>query len=481
MKRIITRILIAIIVVGAIAGAVYYFKFSPASTAAVNASNPAYQTAVVKRGAMTATISATGSVRAEQTANLAWVVSAKVGQVNVVIGQQVKKDDILAVLDPTSLPQSLLQAQSSLISAQNALQTLYDNAAVQKSQAEQALALAQKALDDAQTRRNWVNSPTRADDFTIQKAEGDYYLALQAVSDAQSDFDGTSMLDISAPERAAAQSALGAAQERAQQLKWMLDYYRGAPDAYDISKAESALQVAKANVDNDQHVLDQIKNGPKASDLALAQSNITLAQAAAKMAHIDAPFNGTITNLDVEVGDMVAPGTFAMRIDNLSALYVDLQVSEVDINRIQLGQTSVLTFDAVSGQTYNGKVTDIGRAGTTVGGVVNFLVTVQLTDADDKVKPGMTAGAVITVSQLSNVLMVPSRAVRTVSGKRVVYVLDSKKALVPVIIEIGSQADTMVEITKGDLKEGDVVVVNPPTNPFTNMNNGGSGGGNSGQ
>ena len=476
MKRMIPRILIAIIVVGAIAGAVYYFKFSPASQAASSAANPAYQTAVVKRGALTATISATGSVRAEQTANLTWSLSAKVGQVKVAIGQPVKKDDILAVLDPTSLPQSLLSAQASLISAQNALQTLYDNAGVQKSQAEQALALAQKALDDAQTRRYWVDNPTRADEFTIEKAEGDYYLALQAVSDAQEAYDNNSILDISAPERAAAQSALGAAQERAQQLKWMLDYYRGAPDAYDISKAESALQVAKAAVDNDQRIYDEVKNGPKAADVALAQSNITMFEAAAKQAHLDAPFDGTVTNLDVQVGDMVAPGTFAMRIDNLSALYVDLQVSEVDINRIQIGQPSVLTFDAASGQSYTGKVTDIGRAGTTVGGVVNFPVTVQLSDADDKVKPGMTAGAVITISQLSNVLMVPSRAVRTVSGKRVVYVLDSKKALVPVIIEIGSQADTMVEVTKGDLKEGDVVVVNPPSNPFATMQGGPNGG-----
>jgi HlyD family secretion protein len=481
MKRIITRILIAIIVVGAIAGAVYYFKFSPASTAASSAANPAYQTAVVKRGALTATISATGSVRAEQTANLTWSLSAKVGEVKVVIGQQVKKDDILAVLDPTSLPQSLLSAQASLISAQNALQTLYDNAGVQKSQAEQALALAQKALDDAQTRRYWVDNPTRADEFTIQKAEGDYYLALQAVSDAQDAYDSTSMLDISAPERAAAQSALGAAQERAQQLKWMLDYYRGAPDTYDVSKAEAALQVAKAAVDNDQRTYDEVKNGPKAADIALAQSNITMFEAAAKMAHLDAPFDGTVTNLDVLVGDIVAPGTFAMRIDNLSALYVDLQVSEVDINHIQIGQPSVLTFDAASGQTYNGKVTDIGRAGTTVGGVVNFPVTVQLLDADNNVKPGMTAGAVITISQLSNVLMVPSRAVRTVSGKRVVYILDSKQALVPVIIEIGSQADTMVEVTKGNLKEGDVVVVNPPSNPFGNMQGGPNGGSGTGK
>lgn len=480
MKRTITRILIGIIVVGAIAGAVYYFKFSPASPAANSAANPAYQTAVVKRGALTATISATGSVRARQTASLAWSVSAKVGEVKVVIGQPVKKDDILAVLDPTSLPQNLLQAQSDLISAQTALQDLYDQAGQQRSNAENALAVAQKALDDAQTRRYWVDNPTRADEFTIQKAEGDYYLALQAVSDAQDAYDNTSLLDISAPERAAAQSALGAAEGRAQQLKWMLDYYRGAPDANDIALAEGALQVAQANLANAQRVYNQYKDGPKATDIQLAQNRITLVQAAAKLAHLDAPFDGTITTLDVAVGDMVAPGTFAMRIDNLSALYVDLQVSEVDINRIQIGQPSTLTFDAVSGKTYTGEVTDIGRAGSTVGGVVNFLVTVQLSDADEKVKPGMTAGAVITISQLSNVLMVPSRAVRTVRGKRVVYILDSKKALVPVIIEIGSQADTMVEVTRGDLKEDDVVVVNPPSNPFANMQ-GGPGGGGMGQ
>jgi multidrug efflux pump subunit AcrA (membrane-fusion protein) len=80
----------------------------------------------------------------------------------------------------------------------------------------------------------------------------------------------------------------------------------------------------------------------------------------------------------------------------------------------------------------------VGKSGTESAGVVNFPVTVRLDNADDKVKPGMTAAVTITVAKLENVLKVPSRAVRTVDNQRVIYLLDSTNALQPVVVGIGS-------------------------------------------
>jgi HlyD family secretion protein len=137
----------------------------------------------------------------------------------------------------------------------------------------------------------------------------------------------------------------------------------------------------------------------------------------------------------------------------------------VDINRIKVGQDATLTFDAITGKTYNGIVTEAGAVGTAVQGVVNFTVTVEITDADENVKPGMTSAVNIVVNQMDNILLIPNRAVRLKEGDRVVYVLKNNVPT-PVKITIGASSDTSSEFVSGELKEGDLIVLNPPT---TNM------------
>jgi HlyD family secretion protein len=141
---------------------------------------------------------------------------------------------------------------------------------------------------------------------------------------------------------------------------------------------------------------------------------------------------------------------------------VDVEVSEIDINRVQIGQPATLNFDAVLSRAYQGEVVDIGMTGMAVQGVVNFEVTVELTDPDEAIRPGMTAAVNIVVSQLENVLLVPNRAVRLLDGERVVYVLKDNN-LEPVRIELGLSSETHSEVVGGDLQEGDRIVLNPPT------------------
>ncbi|RIK51638.1 MAG: hypothetical protein DCC59_11390 [Chloroflexi bacterium] len=109
----------------------------------------------------------------------------------------------------------------------------------------------------------------------------------------------------------------------------------------------------------------------------------------------------------------------------------------------------------------------MGQAGDTVGGVVSFTATVELTDADEQVKPGMTAAVSIIVEEVADTLLVPNRAVRLVDGERVVYILKDNLPQ-PVKITLGSSSDTMSVLVGGDLKEGDLIILNPPTNrgPF---------------
>jgi len=161
-------------------------------------------------------------------------------------------------------------------------------------------------------------------------------------------------------------------------------------------------------------------------------------------------------------GDQVGAGATAFRIDDLSSLLVDVNVSEVDINSVEIGQPVTLTFDAILGSEYHGVVVEVAQTGTVSAGVVNFKVTVELTDADAFVKPGMTAAVNITVKELVDVLLVPNRAVRLSDGERVVYLLENNLP-VKAIIRLGSSSDAMSVLVGGDVQEGDEVILNPPT------------------
>ena len=98
-------------------------------------------------------------------------------------------------------------------------------------------------------------------------------------------------------------------------------------------------------------------------------------------------------------------------------------------------------------------------------GIVNFTVTVEITDADELVKPGMTAAVNIVVKEVKNALLVPNRAVRLADNTRVVYVLKDGQPVM-VKIRLGQSSDSMSVVVDGDLKEGDQVILNPPSQSF---------------
>jgi HlyD family secretion protein len=195
--------------------------------------------------------------------------------------------------------------------------------------------------------------------------------------------------------------------------------------------------------------------------LVAAQARVDAAQATLDMARLTAPFAGTVTEAFPLPGDQVSVGTMAFRLDNLSSLLVDVELSEVDINRVAIGQPVTLTFDAILGKEYEGQVTKVAQAGTIVGGVVNFTVTVELIDADEFVKPGMTAAVNIIVREINDAVLVPNRAVRLVDGERVVFVSGENGMPEKTEISLGASSDTMSEVIGGDLQEGDEIILNP--------------------
>jgi membrane fusion protein, macrolide-specific efflux system len=142
-------------------------------------------------------------------------------------------------------------------------------------------------------------------------------------------------------------------------------------------------------------------------------------------------------------------------------LQVVVNLAEIDSVRVKDNQAAQISLDALPDLALDGKVTQIWPAGVLTQGVVNYPVTVQLTNPPASVKTGMSANVNIVVDERDNVLMVPNRAVRAQGRQKLATVLfEGQQMQVPV--QTGLSNDTMTEITSG-LKEGDTVVLNTTT------------------
>lgn len=418
------RNVLIILLVVAIAASVFVFlRQSQAETATQ------FQTATVERGNLTATIGATGTVRAKQTAVLVWQAAGTVDTVNVKVGDNIAADFVMAYLAKPSLPQSIILAEADLASAQKALDDLLTSDTAQ-AQAVINLREAQEAHDKALNWRQELNGKIHVKKIVYKKI-------------------GPRKIPI-------------------------LKEYRGYADKETIKKADEDLALAKARLDDALREYERLNSG-NMLDIKAAEARVEAAEATLNLARLSSPFEGTVTEAHALPGDQIGAGDVAFRLDNLSSLLVDVKVSEVDINSVSIGQPVTLTFDAILGKEYLGEVLDVTRAGTVEQGVVNFTVTVELLDADSLVKPGMTAAVNIVVEEMQDVLLVQNRAVRLVDGERVVYVLEEGEP-VKREIRLGSSSDTMSVLASGDIKEGDVIILNPPVEFGPGRPGGGFGG-----
>lgn len=471
------------------------------------------QTVTVEYDTLVATIGATGTVRSNQQAVLTWQTSGSVEKVNVQIGDQVSVDQELALLEQTSLPQSVILAQADLVSAQKSLDDL-KNSQLQKAQALQTVETAQQALEDLlnpelqqalalqaiadseqavdyyQTRlRNMQSSANQSD---IDAAKAQLVLLEDALNKAKDKYKPYEDKPEDNLTRANLLSQLSAAQQQYDAAARNLNALKGVASDTDIAVAKANLVTAQAQLLDAQRQYERLKDGPNPADVALAEAQladaqrelerlkdgadpddilvaearVAAAQATIDQAHILAPFAGLVTMVDVKPGDQVSPGAVAFRIDDFSRLLVDLEVSEVDINQIQIGQEVMLTFDAILAQDYRGKVVDVALVGNSIQDIVSFTVTVEILDADQAVKPGMTSAVNIVINQLEDTLLVPNRAVRVVKGERVVYILRTGGTLEPVAVSLGASSGTYSQVVEGDIQTGDLVVLNPPSSVF---------------
>jgi HlyD family secretion protein len=408
------NILVGLLIVIIVASTFIFVRRANAGTASQ------FQTAAIERGNLTTSIGSTGTVRAKQSATLIWQAAGTVDTINVKAGDNIPSGFVMAYLSKTSLPQSVIMAEADLVDAQKALDELLSSDTA-RAQAEIDLEVAQEAYQRAENYLKYLQTSRR-----VPQAETRVFL---------------------------------------QQRRWGWEYtsktkpFKGPAPAEWIADAETDLALKRSQLEDAQREFDRLNNGNR-EDIAAAQARVDAAQATLNLARVISPFAGTVTESSPLPGDLVSAGATAFRLDDLTSLLVDVEVSEVDINSIEIGQPVTLSFDAVLGKEYHGKVLKVAQTGTSVQGVVNFKVTVEMIDADEDVKPGMTAAVTITIEEIQDVLLVPNRATRLVDGSRVVYLLVDGQP-VQKEVSLGASSDTMSVLVDGDVNEGDIIILNP--------------------
>ena len=184
---------------------------------------------------------------------------------------------------------------------------------------------------------------------------------------------------------------------------------------------------------------------------------------------ITAPISGTIIEKDAKVGDAVKAGDTLCIVYDLSYLEMSINVDELQISSISVGQKVRITADAVPDKTYVGTVTRVSMKGTSNGGTTTYPVTIRIDDTDG-LRPGMNANAEIVVAEANNALVVPNAAV--VRGSYVLVTKDSPSAanadtameapegFVYVPVKTGVSDDDYTQIVSG-IQEGDTIGYDP--------------------
>lgn len=452
-------------------------------------------------GDLEANATAGGSLTPARAAVLNAPTTGRVADVLVRPGQVVAAGDALLLLDTTDLELNRLSAELDVRQAEASLADLVaDPTAAELAAAEAAVTTAQAQLDDLQAGPTSAelasletsvrsaqsslasaqaelvrtqNTVTDADIRAAEAAVAAAQLQLQSAEQANADLTNaatdqqlrTAQQSLAAAQArlddlrggadtVAAQSSVTAAAARLESAQAEYNRQVAGPSAAQLASAEAQLADARSS-------LATLQDGPTqaqidAAEAQLAQARLSLidAEAALADATVTAPFDAVLAAVNVQPGE-IASGAVAELVD-LSSLEVVLQVDEIDVGSLSVGQPATVTLDAYPDVSIPAEVASIASAAmTNPSGLVTFDVRLRLGDTALPLLAGMTANADLVTAEKQGVLLVPNAAIQVdrTTGTYSVWRVNGE-TLEEVPVTIGLRDGRYTEITSG-LSAGD--------------------------
>ncbi len=215
-------------------------------------------------------------------------------------------------------------------------------------------------------------------------------------------------------------------------------------------------KAAEKQYENQSNVIAQVEMSLTSATLSLQQFSPT----------IYAPISGIITGLSLQEGSVIpaqavstSTTTTSQNIASITTSnypIITINLTEIDVPKIKIGNKATVTFDAFPDKTFTGKVFSINTTGSVSSGVTTYPTTINLDLANSSIYANMSVSANIIIDSKDNVLYVPTAAVQNQNGQSTVRVLKNGQVQ-NVDVVIGISSDTDIEIASG-LNEGDEVV-----------------------
>ncbi len=514
MKKILTRkkIIWGVLILLVIVGIAYYFLRNKNNTNGI-------QTDTVKRLNLKETVLTTGQVVSSTDLSLSFRANGFVTAVSVKEGDHVKTGQTLAVLDQLDALASITSAKGGLLQANANYKKVLAGASNEAiAVAEKAVSAAEITLNNA--RINLANTKEQQNtavqnaystllntsisaipragntDSVIPAISGTYTSTIQGEYQIRLFTSGTGLqFQTSGLENISGNVQTGPVPMGSQGLYIQFDATPSVSDTWTIyipntyasayvtnnnayqaalKTHDSAIATAEATVRNAEIALAQAQaslNEKQASarpadidaaraQILTAEGQIQAAEATLANTTLKAPADGTITSVDIKVGEQATAMKIVMVLQNIGDLHAEANVSEASIASLKPGQTVDFTFDALGpDRHFGGLVEAINPASTVISGVVNYKVTAGFQSIPD-IKPGMTTNMTILAATKDNVLAIPQRAVINRADKRYVRVINDTKTKTyhEVSVQTGLKADGgLIEILSG-LSEGQEIV-----------------------
>lgn len=413
----------------------------------------AYETEFVQEGPMSLKLqNVSAVVRSNRSIVLKWQTEGVVQSVDCTVGDLVSKDQVLAALDPNQLNTEIVNAQIELKNAEDELKKL-QNTDQKVSDALSEMVKAQKELDDAQKAYDSLD-PTRASEDQIRIAYENYLKTQNDYDSARARFEQTKSFDLKDPARikrlgdvsgyrSVRDNALGA-------------YYQllGLGNEQERMLRDARLRLAQSVFEDKQFLYEQAMKGPTIAQLAAANARIDAAKEKINRAKLIAPFPATVTQLETKVNDVISPESSpdaAIRLDDLSSMYVDFTLSELNVNSVRIGQTVEVRFTAIPDKIYKGTISEIAKTGVADNNSVTFSVSAKLDQPDSLIKPGMTGDISMQIAEIENAKNVPLSAVYIKDHKTYVNVKQPDDSFSAVEVKTGLISGLRVQVFNDEL------------------------------
>ena len=470
-----------------------------------------YTTAAVERRDITSEITGSGSLEAANSYSVTSLVDGAILADYFEEGDQVDEDTVLYDIDSSDMASSLEQSEISLSQAQrsynNKLKDLADLTVI-APKAGQVVDIAVEAGDDVSAGQTVAtirdsDTMTLKVPFLADEAAG-FYVGQSAQVTLDSTFEvlnGT-VTEVSGVDQvltgnvivrdvtiqvsnpgglSTSQTGSATVDGCASASGGSFSYLAERSVTAEVSGTVASIHVSEGDrLSQGGAILtltsDNLEDELQSAAEALRNAELSLESRYDQLDNytITSPISGTVIDKNYNAGENIETGQTLCSIYDLSYLTLTLNVDELDISNIQVGQQVLITAEAVEGRTYTGVVTKVSVAGTSSSGTTTYPVTIRI-DETDGLLPGMNVDATITLDSAGGVLAIPSAALNR--GNTVLVTADSPSAAngtlmegiggdseqyYSVPVEVGVSDDSYIEIISG-LQEGDTVAYIPTT------------------